>query len=798
MQQPPQKMRIRAFPSAVDDSYISSTWDLLKKAIQEIQRKNNSGLSFEELYRNSYTMVLHKQADKLYTGLQEVVREHLQTMVRDVVLDSINGRFLETLNRIWTDHTTSMVMIRDILMYLDRVYVTQTGVEPVYPLGLRIFRTEIVDYPPINEHLKATLLGLISIERQKEIIEWIDLKNVFQMLIALGLDNRKYYEQQFENLFLRETAEFYRRSSQKFLAENSACVYIHKVNECLVEEVQRAERYLDKITEAKVIEVLNDELIAKNMVTIVEMENSGLIYMLLNERIQDLRCLYKLLKRVPNGTKTMTSTMSRYLRDKGAAIVSQNTTQQQQVEGSGENIAGGGANPVMFIQSLIELKDQFDRFLQEAFNDDRDFKNCIQSDFEHFLNISQKAPEFLSLYIDDKLKKGLRSLNEGEVEVVLDKALVLFRFLLEKDVFEKYYKQHLAKRLLLQKSLSDDAEKSMISKLKTECGCQFTSKIEGMFRDMELSSTIMNDYKEKDSIDLTVRVLTSVFWPIDNQVAMCTLPQSAEQVFRQFEQFYLGKHNGRKITLNPGLGHADVKAIFFVNGASKGDLNRRNTAGGDDDLASQQESEAPGSSSSMLVSSSNKNPPHPVIIRRREEQKILTVTTYQMCLLMRFNINEKMTFEQILNETQIPEKELKRCLQSLAMGKQSQRILCRKGGGKDIEANDEFSVNDGFTSKLTRIKVQMVSVRSETEPERKETRSRVDDDRKHEIEAAIVRVMKARKKLLHNDLVTEVTNQLKTRFMPDPILIKTRVESLIEREYLERDKYNIKMYIYLA
>jgi len=69
---------------------------------------------------------------------------------------------------------------------------------------------------------------------------------------------------------------------------------------------------------------------------------------------------------------------------------------------------------------------------------------------------------------------------------------------------------------------------------------------------------------------------------------MCTLPQSAEQVFRQFEQFYLGKHNGRKITLNPGLGHADVKAIFFVNGASKGDLNRRNTAGGDDDLASQQ------------------------------------------------------------------------------------------------------------------------------------------------------------------------------------------------------------------
>lgn len=56
---------------------MNSIWDLLKNAIQEIQRKNNSGLSFEELYRNAYTMVLHKHGEKLYTGLREVVTEHL-------------------------------------------------------------------------------------------------------------------------------------------------------------------------------------------------------------------------------------------------------------------------------------------------------------------------------------------------------------------------------------------------------------------------------------------------------------------------------------------------------------------------------------------------------------------------------------------------------------------------------------------------------------------------------------------------------------------------------------------------
>jgi cullin 3 len=84
------------------------------------------------------------------------------------------------------------------------------------------------------------------------------------------------------------------------------------------------------------------------------------------------------------------------------------------------------------------------------------------------------------------------------------------------------------------------------------------------------------------------------------------------------------------------------------------------------------------------------------------------------------------------------------------------------------------------------VKIQTVASRGETEPERKETRTKVDEDRKHEIEAAIVRVMKARKKMQHNSLVAEVTQQLKARFLPHPMVIKKRIEGLIEREYLAR------------
>ena len=61
----------------MDERYVSNIWNRLRTAIQEIQKKNNSGLSFEELYRNAYTMVLHKHGEKLYNGLRAVIKEHL-------------------------------------------------------------------------------------------------------------------------------------------------------------------------------------------------------------------------------------------------------------------------------------------------------------------------------------------------------------------------------------------------------------------------------------------------------------------------------------------------------------------------------------------------------------------------------------------------------------------------------------------------------------------------------------------------------------------------------------------------
>jgi cullin 3 len=757
------KMRIRNFPMTMDEKYVENIWNMLKAAIQEIQHKNNSGLSFEELYRNAYTMVLHKHGELLYSGLREVVTTHLESRVRNDVLTALNNNFLQTLNAAWNDHQTSMVMIRDILMYMDRVYVQQNNCENVYNLGLVIFRDKVVRYGCIGNHLRITLLDMIIKERRGEVIDRLAIKSACQMLMMLGLDRRDVYEEDFESHFLKQSAEFYMIESQKFLEENSASSYIHKVEARINEEAERATHYLDESTEQRIVEVVEEQLIRRHMKTIVEMEGSGVVHMLKNNRMEDLACIYKLFGRVNDGHKTIGEAVSKYLREEGKALVTQATDEQSQQ-----------TNAVTYIQNLLELKDRFDDFLVKSFSNDKYFKQVISGDFEYFLNLNKRSPEFLSLFIDDKLKKGVKGLSDSEVEKLLDKSMILFRFLQEKDAFEEYYKRHLARRLLNQKSASDDSEKMMISKLKSECGCQFTSKLEGMFKDMTVSNTINDEFKNHlqntgknlNGVDLSVRVLTTGFWPGQNAPPPIVLPRIPAQSFDVFKNFYLAKHSGRILTLQPSAGTADLNALFF--GAGK--------KGADDEESG--ESQQPS-----------------VNIKKH----ILCVNTYQMVILLMYNTRDKLTYEEIKEETMIPERDLMRALLPLSVGKHSQRILVKSPKSKEIEPTHSFSINESFTSSFHRVKIQQASARQgEAEPERSETRKKVDEDRKHEIEACIVRIMKARKHMQHNQLVAEVVDQLNKRFQPSPIVIKKRIEGLIEREYMKRADQDRKLYIYLA
>jgi cullin-4 len=101
---------------------------------------------------------------------------------------------------------------------------------------------------------------------------------------------------------------------------------------------------------------------------------------------------------------------------------------------------------------------------------------------------------------------------------------------------------------------------------------------------------------------------------------------------------------------------------------------------------------------------------------------------------------------------------LKRTLQSLACGKVS--ILLKSSKGIEINSDDVFTFNKEFKHKLFRIKINQVQLK-ETQEENQETNEKVFQDRQYQVDAAIVRIMKMRKKILHNSLISEIINQLK-------------------------------------
>ena len=103
---------------------------------------------------------------------------------------------------------------------------------------------------------------------------------------------------------------------------------------------------------------------------------------------------------------------------------------------------------------------------------------------------------------------------------MLDKIVRLFAHLTDKDIFIMSFKNYLARRLLSEKSESIDYERSIVTKLKVNCGRAVTDSIEGMMNDLELakdSSKAYSDYivakNKEDPIDFDIKILTTSYWP---------------------------------------------------------------------------------------------------------------------------------------------------------------------------------------------------------------------------------------------------------------------------------------------
>ncbi|KAI0649089.1 Cullin-domain-containing protein [Trametes meyenii] len=782
------KGRIKPVKKHGPDISMDETWAKLSRNIIEIQNHNAASLSYEENHRYAYNMVLYKHGDKLYKGSTQLVAENLDKLAKEHIIpmfppgvtsDPIQRSqecelLLKALKKVWDDHTSSLSKLRDVLKYMDRVYTANAKVPLIWDAGLILFIKHIIR-PPIEDHVISAILTLIQIERDGYTINRSSVKGCVDVFLQL-MDNTSreevpLYRRDVEPAVLKESEAFYKREGERLLETCDAPEYLRRVEARFQEEESRTHHILSTLTSLPLQRILEQHLVSAHLWTVISMPNSGLDAMIDADKIEDLALLYRLFTRVSAGLPCLRKSLRETVIRRGKEINEANAGlggdggESQEEEGAEPSAKAKGkakARPpnaaaqtlalaLKWVQDVLDLKDKFDRIWSKAFLGDRDLESGLNEAFETFINLNEKSPEYISLFIDDNLKKGLKGKSDTEVDIVLDKTITVFRFVTDKDVFERYYKGHLAKRLLLGRSVSDDAERGMLAKLKVECGYQFTQKLEGMFHDMKISADTMQAYRDylaknaiEQDIEISVTVMTSTFWPMSHSAASCTFPQQLIGASKSFERFYLSQHSGRRLTWQPSLGNADVRVKFK---SKKHDLN---------------------------------------------------VSTFALVILLLFEDildDQFLTYEEITSATAIPEVELKRQLQSLACAKY--KILKKHPPGREVHTTDSFSFNADFSAPLQKIKISTVASRVENTEERKETKDRIDEERRHQTEACIVRIMKDRKHMTHNDLVNEVTRQLASRFQPNPMAIKKRIEGLIEREYLERCE-DRKSYNYLA
>lgn len=742
-----KNLRTSSKTAADVEDYYKKTWENVETALRSILKGQVPRVPLERVYRGVEDLCLRRQGDKLFGVLKQECEKHLYREVLGQIREgglTISTDVLLRVRTQWAAFNKTLITIRSTFSFLDRSFLLKNKkYQSINDLHLSLFRRMVFDSAPESDdsdHGKKVVMGicqLVEFDRRDNVASNPTLlHDSINMLKVLGV-----YGSKFEREFLLQSEEYF----TDFAAEHSSNglrSYISACERLLKREDYRCNTFnFDSTTKVLLLEKAH-EILVQNYSSVL-LDQGGVSRLLDDNDVGSVKALYSLLC-LSNIPRKLKGPWEGFIKEAGARIV--NDTEK------GDEM----------VIRLLEFRRSMDTMIRDAYGADEIFTYTLREAFTWFINDKKmasswgtgtsKVGEMIAKHIDMLLRGGIKALPESlisdskdrseaersgqastgdedaELDRQLDAALELFRFLEGKDIFEAFYKKDLARRLLMGRSASQDAERSMLTKLKSECGSSFTHNLEQMFKDMALAKEEMDTYKgwldatgrERSGVDLTVSVLSQAAWPTYPDVKML-IPEDVAEKIDQYDAFYKNKHTGRKLFWKHNLAHCMVKGYF---------------AKGTKDLA---------------------------------------VSAMQASVLVLFNQapDGVLGYEQIATATSLAGGELERTLQSLACGKV--RVLTKHPKGRDVSRTDTFSFNRGFTHPMVRVKINQIQLK-ETAEENQETHRRVAADRQFETQAAIVRVMKSRKIMQHAQLVAEVINQTKSRGAMDPGDIKQNIE----------------------
>jgi cullin 1 len=747
--------KIKDHGTVVLESILTGT----NEAAKPFGHKGYSGI-----YTLSYRMCSQPAAKDWSEDLYKRHAESIQSYLERIAVPALKAKhdiyLLHDFIKHWENHKLMVKWMYRLFMHLDKAYIVNGSLPTLTSAGLKLFKTIV--YDGFRTDLMTTMLAVINRERDGEEVDHVLLRTMTQVFETMGVTQSntslknltsalngapdlQVYTNDFEDFLLTNTQEYYAQKSQQWLERDSTPEYMIKAERALLNETKRVGDYLNRCTEPKLLKVVETQILQQHQTHLMEKEGSGCRVLLNDDQLDDLRRMYQLFSRIPDGLPPMAAIFKEHVEQKGVQVVEK---RQATIATLAEQSKKEVASDPDFVEQMLACHEKYEKVVMDQFAKHSLFQKALKEACIVFVNkdASKKHSntEMLSTYCD-RILKGGEKLGDDQIEKLLCDIMKLFNFLADKDLFAEIFRNQLAKRLLNRRSVSNEAEKSMIGKLKMQCGAPFTSKLEGMVTDHLLCEDSTKQFgahvgplREKGelpNVDFSVQVLTTGFWPTYKLLDVL-LPTDMRRCVDTFAKWYDSKTQHRRLKWIHAIGEATVRGNFSKKGCD------------------------------------------------------MVVTTLQAVTLVFFGDNPgQKTFAQVKEGLNVDTEIVKRVVHSLSCGKH--RVLTKEPMSKTIKETDTFSVNMKFTSKMHKFRIPMASLDESHNPKR------VDEDRSFAIDAAIVRIMKARKVLAHMNLVQEVLTQLHF-FRPEPKAIKKRIEQLIEREYLERDSTDPKKYQYMA
>ncbi|KAJ9666866.1 ubiquitin ligase (cullin) of SCF [Coniosporium apollinis] len=710
---------------AKDDA--EATWNFLQLGVQKIMTDLKEGMDMKT-YMGLYTAIhnfctaqkavgggaggfgaannrggAHLLGEELYNKLIDYLKSHLAG-VRDQSKQHVDEALLTFYIKEWKRYTTAGMYNNHLFRYLNRHWVKREmdeGKKNIYDIyTLHLVRWKEDMFGATHKSVMDSVLRLVEKQRNGETIEHSQVKAIVDSFVSLGLDEGDstrstldVYRQYFETPFLAATKKYYQEESRSFNAENSVVEYMKKAEARLDEEKERVSLYLLAEITNPLMKTCEEALIKDHS----NMLRDEFQVLLDNERQEDLGRMYKLLARIPDGLDPLRTRFEAHVRKAGLAAV-------EKVAAEGDNL-----EPKVYVEALLDVHTQYQDLVNKAFNGESEF---------------------------------VRSLDNACREFVNRNKMTIFKYIEDKDVFQKFYSRNLAKRLVQTTSASDDAETSMISKLKEACGFEYTNKLQRMFQDMQISKDLNTAFKDwqsenldaadqKNAVDATYNILGTGFWPLNPPTTAFAPPHTIVKTYERFAAFYANKHSGRKLTWLWQLCKGEIRANY--------------------------------------IKSQGKMP------------YTFQVSTFQMAILLLFNDAETVTYEEMEEATKLNKENLDASLGVFLKAK----VLNVSPAGAKPEKGTSYTLNYDFKNKKVKVNLN-IAVKSEQKQEVEDTHKTIEEDRKLLMQSAIVRIMKSRKKMKHQQLVGETIAQIKSRFSPKIPDIKKCIDILLEKEYLER------------